>query len=143
MAPMRHKPPTNRTYRMALAGILLGLATPAFAARDFRIGPERFAEADILDARAVASVEGAPVVMITLTEAAAPRLQKLTEAMLGKALPIQLDGKELMAPVVREAIAQIEQAAQDPALHRGEQGFGQRLPRARAKAIDHLLVVAF
>ena len=83
----------------------LGLAAPAYAARDFRIGTERFAENDILDARALPSADGTPVVMITLTEAAAPRLRKLTEAMLGKSLPIVLDGKELMAPMVREAIA--------------------------------------
>ena len=85
--------------------VALGLASPALAARDFRIGTERFAESDILDARALPSADGTPVVMITLTEAAAPRLKKLTEAMLGKPLPILLDGKQLMAPVVRDAIA--------------------------------------
>ena len=51
--------------------VALGLASPALAARDFRIGTERFAESDILDARALPSADGTPVVMITLTEAAA------------------------------------------------------------------------
>lgn len=104
MAIMRHSTKARLMARIFLAAALLGLATPAYAARDFRIGSERFTEADILDARALPSADGMPVVMITLTDAAAPRLKKLTEAMLGKVLPITLDGKQLTAPIVREAI---------------------------------------
>lgn len=84
---------------------ILAMASPAFAARDFRIGPERFAESEIVDARALPSVDGMPVIMITLAQGAALRVQKLTAAMIGQPLPIQLDGKELAAPLVREAIA--------------------------------------
>lgn len=91
--------------RLLTLFIALLASTPAYAARDFSIGPERFSESDILDARALPSADGAPLLMITLTETAASRLQKLTEAMLGKAMPIVLDGRELTAPVVREAIA--------------------------------------
>ena len=83
----------------------LMVASPAFAARDFRIGPERFAEAEILDARAVASVDGMPVLMITLAETAASRLHQLTLTMTGQPLPVLLNGKELTAPIVREPIA--------------------------------------
>ena len=81
------------------------IVSPAFAARDFRIGPERFAESEILDARALPSVDGMPVLMITLAETAALRLHKLTETMVGQPLPITLNGKTLTAPLVREAIA--------------------------------------
>lgn len=84
---------------------LLVMASPAFAARDFRIGQEQFAESDIVDARALPSVDGMPVIMITFAEAAAVRVQKLTQVMVGQPLPITLDGKELTAPTVREAIA--------------------------------------
>lgn len=104
MAIMRHSTTARLTARIVFAGALLSLATPAYAARDFRIGPERFAESDILDARALPSADGMPVVMITFTDAAAPRLKKLTEAMLGKVLPISLDGRQLTAPIVRDAI---------------------------------------
>ena len=81
------------------------IVSPAIAARDFRIGPERFAESEILDARALPSVDGMPVLMITLAETAALRLHKLTETMVGQTLSITLNGKTLTAPVVREAIA--------------------------------------
>ena len=89
---------------IALLATLLA-ATPALAVRDFRIGGERFAESEILDARALPSIDGMPLIMITLTEAAAQRFHKLTGAMIGQPLPIMLDGKELMAPLVREPIA--------------------------------------
>lgn len=105
MARMRHPLQLKRTARMMLAALLLSLASPAVAARDFRIGPERFSESEVLDARALPSVDGMPVIMITLAEAAALRFQKLTEAMVGQPLSIKLDGKELTAPIVREAIA--------------------------------------
>lgn len=82
----------------------LTVASPALAARDFRIGPERFSENEILDARALPSVDGMPVLMITLADAAALRLQQITAAMVGKPLPVTLDGKALTSPIVREAI---------------------------------------
>lgn len=84
---------------------LLTMASPALAARDFRIGPERFVESDILDARALPAVDGVPVIMITLAEGAAVRFQKITEGLVGQKLSITLDGKELTAPIVREAIS--------------------------------------
>jgi preprotein translocase subunit SecD len=91
--------------RLLMFFAALLVASPAFAARDFRIGPERFAEAEILDARALASVDGMPVLMITLAETAATRLHRLTLSMTGQPLPVLLNGKELSAPIVREPIA--------------------------------------
>lgn len=89
--------------RIILLASLLMLATPV-AARDFSIGPERFAENDILDARALPSVDGTPILMISFSEGAATRLKTLTEAMVGRELRIMLDGKQLTAPIVREPI---------------------------------------
>lgn len=90
---------------LTLFAALLTMTSPAFAARDFRIGPEQFAENEIVDARALPSVDGMPVIMITLAEGSALRFQKLTEAMVGQKLSITLDGRELTAPIVREAIS--------------------------------------
>lgn len=104
MAIMRHSTTRRWTARTFLALALLGLASPALAERDFRIGSERFAESEILDARALPSVDGMPMLMITLSDSAAPRLKKLTETMVNKELPISLDGKQLTAPIVREPI---------------------------------------
>ncbi len=92
-----------RTMLMFLAALLI--AAPAVAARDFRIGPERFAEAEILDARALPSVDGMPVLMITFADEAAARLHQLTLSMTGKPLPVTLNGKALSTPIVREPIA--------------------------------------
>ena len=91
--------------RLLMFLMALMVAAPALAARDFRIGTEHFAEAEVLDARAVASVDGMPVLMITLAETAATRLHRLTLSMTGQPLPVLLDGKELSAPIVREPIA--------------------------------------
>jgi preprotein translocase subunit SecD len=90
--------------RLLMFLLALMVASPALAARDFRIGTERFAEAEVLDARAVASVDGMPVLMITLAETAATRLHQLTLSMTGQPLPILLNDKELSAPIVREPI---------------------------------------
>ena len=84
--------------------VALLLATPAFAARDFRIGSEPFSEAEILDARGLPSVGGEPVILITLAQKAWPRLQKLTTEFLGKPMPVSIDGRPLATPVVRDAI---------------------------------------
>jgi len=91
--------------RLLMFLMALTVASPAFAARDFRIGTERFAETEVLDARAVASVDGMPVLMITLAEIAATRLYRLTLTMTGQPLPVLLNGKELSAPIVREPIS--------------------------------------
>ncbi len=91
--------------RLLMFLMALMVASPVLAARDFRIGTERFAEAEVLDARAVASVDGMPVLMITLAETAAARLHRLTLSMTGQPLPVLLNGKELSAPVVREPIS--------------------------------------
>ena len=89
---------------LAPALLVLVAASPALAARDFRISGEAFAEADILDARGLASIGGEPAVLITLAPKAAPRLQKLTARAAGQPLVVTLDGKALTGPVVREPI---------------------------------------
>jgi len=90
--------------RLLMLLMALMVSFPALAARDFRIGTQRFAEGEVLDARAVASVDGMPVLMITLAEPAATRLYQLTQSMTGQPLPILLNGQELPAPIVREPI---------------------------------------
>ncbi len=92
-----------RTFLALFATLLL--AAPALAERDFRIGAERFSEAEILDARGLPSVGGEPVILVTLAQKAWPRLQKLTTEFLGKPLPVSIDGRPLATPVVRDAIA--------------------------------------
>jgi preprotein translocase subunit SecD len=82
----------------------LSLASPAWAARDFRIGGQAFTQADILDARSVASAGGGPAVLVTLAQKAWPRLAALSKLSLGKPLNATLDGKTLTGPIVREAI---------------------------------------
>lgn len=86
---------------IALAALLL----TAQAAAGFAIGGESFAQADILDARALPDLGGNASIMLTLTPEAARRLETLSRAQLGKPLPMTLDGKPLMALIVREPIA--------------------------------------
>ncbi|MFM1982924.1 MAG: hypothetical protein RJB22_1643 [Pseudomonadota bacterium] len=89
---------------LALIATML-LASPALAERDFRIANTPFAQAEVLDARGTASLAGEPAVLITLADTAHAKLQRLTAALIGQALPVSLDGRALTAPVLREAVA--------------------------------------
>jgi preprotein translocase subunit SecD len=106
----------------------LVLSSPAFASRDFRIAGEAFAEAEILDARALASLGGEPAILITLTPKAAPRLLRLTKDAAGKTLIVTLDGQPLPGPTLSAPIS--DGALELPGIASFEEG------EALAKAIS-------
>lgn len=94
---------------MRASAWILGLlaliaARPALAERDFRIGATAFSMAEILDARAIASGTGQPAILVTLAEAAQPKLAAASRAAIGQRLDAVLDGRALTGPVVRAAI---------------------------------------
>jgi preprotein translocase subunit SecD len=91
--------------RLMAALCLLFVASPALAERDFRINDTPFAQAEILDARGTASLGGEPAILVTLTEKARAKLQKLSAAALGKAIIATLDGRSMTGPVLHEPIA--------------------------------------
>lgn len=88
----------------AMVAALL-LATPALAARDFRIAGQAFAESDILDARGLASLGGEPAVLVTLAEPVREAMHRLSAKHLGAPLPVTLDGRVLATNVMREPVA--------------------------------------
>jgi preprotein translocase subunit SecD len=63
------------------------------------IGGERFPQADVLDARAVADGEG-PAIFVTFTDAASKRFSMLKARWAGKPIPILLGDKPLTAPMI-------------------------------------------
>ena len=87
------------------AVLLLALSASPASARTFTIGGVPFSETDIIDARALPSMDGKPLVMISLSEAAAKRLEALTKTMIGKMLPFVLDGRTIASPLVKEPLA--------------------------------------
>lgn len=89
------------TILFALAAML---ASPA-AARNFAIGGETIAESEIVDARAQPQLGSKPTVLVTLSEAAAKRVQSISQARAGMPLPITLDGKSLGEPVLSDPSA--------------------------------------
>jgi preprotein translocase subunit SecD len=72
--------------------------------RDFSIGGLAFAEKDIVDARAQPQVDGSMVILLSFDDPAARKLADLTAARISKPVPVQLNGKTIMEPVVREAV---------------------------------------
>ncbi len=89
-----------------LAGIFLALSTPAMAGdRIFLIAGEKFAESDIVDARAQPDLEGKAAIMISFSPEGAKRLVLLSRANVGKSIRIELDGKTLAEPFVQGEIA--------------------------------------
>lgn len=89
--------------RRLIALAALVIASPALA-RDFTIGGEPFSEDDVVDARALPSMDGMPTILISFGDSAAQRIAALTTRNVGKAIPIILDGKTLSEPLVREPI---------------------------------------
>ncbi len=85
--------------RFAIPALMI-LAQPVAAQdmRRFSVGGEMFAEDDILDARGLPSIDGAPTIMITFSDAAAARFKAVTQRHIGKPIPVTLDGKTLTAP---------------------------------------------
>ena len=68
------------------------------------IAGEAFAPAEILDARALPDVNGKVGIMLTLTPAAARRLEAITGSLVGKPMLVALDGKTLAAELIRKPV---------------------------------------
>lgn len=97
---------------------LLALAAPAmmpacaaepaaapFSTGKLTIAGEAFAPSEVLDARALPDINGKVGMMLTFTPAAARRLEAISSALVGKPMPVALDGKTLMAELIRKPIA--------------------------------------
>ena len=93
------------SFMLPLLMLLATAAAPGATTAGFAIGGQHFAQAEILDARAMPSLDGIATIMLTFTPPAAKRLKTLTTAQVGKAMPVTLDGKLLAAPVVSAPIA--------------------------------------
>lgn len=63
-----------------------------------------FPHSDFLDARAIFDETGIPAIYVTLSPAGTAKLAKVTQANIGKELPLQIGDRILMKPVVREPI---------------------------------------
>ena len=78
-------------------------ATP-FATGALTIAGEAFAVTEVLDARALPDINGKVGIMLTLTPAAAKRLGGISAALVGKPMPVALDGKLLGGEVLRKPL---------------------------------------
>lgn len=87
-----------------LALTLGALLLMAQTAAGFTIGGQPFAQAEILDARAMPELDGTASIMLTLDPKAAARLGTLTQKNVGQTLPVALDGKQIAAPKLVEPI---------------------------------------
>ncbi len=93
--------------RFTLALLSLFASTMPVCAQDsheFQIGNVTFAQTEIVDARGLPEIDGSVSIMITLDTAGAQKLEQLTRKSVGKPLPITLDGKLLMSPIIREPL---------------------------------------
>lgn len=95
---------TFLTALLLAAPAITTQAATAQTAAGFAVGGESFAQAEILDARALPGLGGDAEIMLTLDPTAARRLEALSRAHLAKPLPLTLDGKILVAPIVQEPI---------------------------------------
>lgn len=93
------------TALAALLLLLMAQSAMAQAGGGFAIGGAPFAQAEILDARALPDLGGGAQIMLTLDPKAAARLEALSRAHLAKPLAVTLDGKTLAEPIVQEPIA--------------------------------------
>ena len=80
------------------------LVVAASAPRAFTIGGSPFTQAEIVDARAQPDLDGKAAILITFSPAGATRLATLSRGLIGKAMRIELDGRLLAEPVVRDEI---------------------------------------
>ncbi|PTD26139.1 SecDF P1 head subdomain-containing protein [Sphingomonas fennica] len=87
-----------------LAILLGGLLLAAANATGFAIGGAPFQQAEILDARAMPEIDGSTSILLTFDPKAAPRLEKLSAANIGKPLAVTLDGRTIASPTVAEPI---------------------------------------
>jgi preprotein translocase subunit SecD len=87
---------------MAVAGQSLA-AQPNAA---LSIGDESFGQSEILDARGLPSIDGMPVIMVTFDDAAARKIQALTQKYLNQPMAIAINGKLVSAPVVKAPVTE-------------------------------------
>lgn len=78
--------------------------TKPFATGALTIAGEAFAVSDVLDARALPDINGKVGIMLTLTPAAAQRLGEISAALVGRPMPVALDGKLLGGEVLRKPL---------------------------------------
>lgn len=94
--------------RRLLGLLAVLLATPldaqAVATGKLTVAGQAFAAADVLDARAMPDLNGKAGVMLTLSPAAAKRLATITAGLAGKPMIVALDGKTLLAEMIRSPI---------------------------------------
>jgi preprotein translocase subunit SecD len=93
-------------HRLVFILAILGLfaSSAAAAKRSFSVGGETFHETDILDARGLPELDGAPIIMVTFAAEASERFRQMTKRIVGKEMPVVLDGKTIAAPIVRAEI---------------------------------------
>lgn len=96
-------------FALAIAATLaagLGASLPARAQTapksGFTIGGEAFTQDEIVDARALPDLAGAPAIMITLNEEAALRLDAIAPRYADKPVEIKLDGALIARPLILE-----------------------------------------
>jgi preprotein translocase subunit SecD len=77
----------------------------AFETGKLAIAGEAFAPSEVLDARALPDVNGKVGIMLTLTPAAARRLEAITGSLVGKPMLVALDGRTLAAELIRKPVA--------------------------------------
>jgi preprotein translocase subunit SecD len=87
-----------------LLAALIAAPLAAQAAGALTVAGETFATAEVLDARAVPDINGKAGIMLTLTPAAAKRLEKISGALTGKPMLVALDGRTLVAELIRSPI---------------------------------------
>lgn len=91
-------------WALPLLSALAATPTRAEPIRDFSVAGQQFTYADIVDARALPTVDGASVIMVTFSELAAKRVSALIKANVQKQLLITLDGVALAQPVRRDIV---------------------------------------
>ena len=94
----------TRLLLLLAALVATPLAAQTIAAGALTVAGEKFAPAEILDARAMPDINGKAGIMLTLAPAGAKRLAAITEALAGKPMLVALDGKTLMAEMIRAPI---------------------------------------
>lgn len=69
------------------------------------IGGQAFAVDEVADARAIPDINKKIGMMVSLTPDAAKRLEGITASLVGKPMEVKLDGKMLVAELIRKPIA--------------------------------------
>jgi preprotein translocase subunit SecD len=99
----------TRCLTLTLCGLMAGFAVPAGAAggpgRGLWVGSIQICRGTALGAAAGSDDQGGtPSVTITLRPRWRTRLARATARLVGRSMPVRLDGRLLMEPIVREPI---------------------------------------